>query len=109
MVLGGTPEGLAAAADAARACGVRKVRPLAVGGAFHTPLMAQAAGAFQEHVLALLARREAEGGEVEKAADAPDDASTAIGSSPARSKIRRYASKCCENAKSSPAWSTSKE
>ena len=43
VVVGGTPEGVAAAADAARAAGARKVLPLRVGGAFHTPLMAPAA------------------------------------------------------------------
>jgi [acyl-carrier-protein] S-malonyltransferase len=42
IVIGGTPEGLAAAVDAARALGVRKAMPLAVGGAFHTPLLAAA-------------------------------------------------------------------
>lgn len=43
IVVGGTTTGLAAVAAAARAAGVRKQRPLAVGGAFHTPLMAPAA------------------------------------------------------------------
>ena len=45
IVIGGTPDGLEAAVDAARAAGVRKVMPLNVGGAFHTPLMAYAADA----------------------------------------------------------------
>ena len=45
VVIGGTPEGLLAAVDAARADGVRKAMPLGVGGAFHTPLMAAAAEA----------------------------------------------------------------
>ena len=42
VVIGGTPEGLAAAVEAAREVGVRKAMPLAVGGAFHTPLLAPA-------------------------------------------------------------------
>jgi [acyl-carrier-protein] S-malonyltransferase len=45
VVIGGTPEGLLAAVEAARALGVRKAMPLGVGGAFHTPLMAGAAEA----------------------------------------------------------------
>lgn len=47
VVLGGTPAGLAAATDAARATRAGKVRPLDVGGAFHTPLMAPAAAALR--------------------------------------------------------------
>ena len=43
IVVGGTPEGLAAVAAAARASASGATRPLAVGGAFHTPLMAPAA------------------------------------------------------------------
>lgn len=43
VVIGGTPEALPAAVEAARALGVRKAMPLGVGGAFHTPLMAPAA------------------------------------------------------------------
>lgn len=39
VVIGGTPEGLDAAIEAARGLGVRKAMPLAVGGAFHTPLL----------------------------------------------------------------------
>ena len=39
VVLGGTPTGVEAAAERARRLGVRKVVPLKVGGAFHTPLM----------------------------------------------------------------------
>jgi [acyl-carrier-protein] S-malonyltransferase len=45
VVIGGTPEGLLAAVEAAKAIGVRKAMPLGVGGAFHTPLMAPAAEA----------------------------------------------------------------
>lgn len=47
IVIGGTPDGLLAAVDAARALGVRKAMPLGVGGAFHTPLMQPAADALQ--------------------------------------------------------------
>lgn len=45
VVLGGTPEGLEAAIAAAKDLGVRKAMPLAVGGAFHTPLLQPAADA----------------------------------------------------------------
>lgn len=47
IVIAGTPEGVAAAADRAATVGVRRVRPLGVGGAFHTPLMAPAAEALE--------------------------------------------------------------
>jgi [acyl-carrier-protein] S-malonyltransferase len=43
VVIAGTPEGLDAAAERARAAGVRRVMPLDVGHAFHTPLLAEAA------------------------------------------------------------------
>ncbi|HEX9683557.1 MAG TPA: ACP S-malonyltransferase [Acidimicrobiales bacterium] len=43
IVLGGTPEGVDAAAARASELGVRRVRRLEVNGAFHTPLMATAA------------------------------------------------------------------
>jgi [acyl-carrier-protein] S-malonyltransferase len=43
VVIAGTPEGLAAAADRAREAGVRRVMPLDVGHAFHTPLLDDAA------------------------------------------------------------------
>ena len=39
IVIAGTPEGLAAAIDQAKANGVKRAMPLNVGGAFHTPLM----------------------------------------------------------------------
>lgn len=45
VVLAGTSDGVDAAARRAAAIGVRRVRPLDVGGAFHTPLMAPAADA----------------------------------------------------------------
>ena len=47
VVIGGTPEGLLSAVDAAKSLGVRKAMPLGVGGAFHTPLMAPAADALR--------------------------------------------------------------
>lgn len=42
VVIAGTPEGLEAACERARAIGIRKVMALNVGGAFHTPLMDEA-------------------------------------------------------------------
>ena len=39
MVLAGTVDGLAAGVAAAKAAGAKTAKPLAVGGAFHTPLM----------------------------------------------------------------------
>jgi [acyl-carrier-protein] S-malonyltransferase len=42
IVIAGTPDGVAAAGDAARELGAKRVMPLAVGGAFHSPLMADA-------------------------------------------------------------------
>ncbi len=45
VVLAGTPAGLDAGVAAAKAAGARAARSLAVGGAFHTPLMAPAADA----------------------------------------------------------------
>ncbi|MGH9287975.1 MAG: ACP S-malonyltransferase [Acidimicrobiales bacterium] len=43
VVIAGSPEGLAAAGERARELGVRRVMPLDVGHAFHTPLLADAA------------------------------------------------------------------
>ena len=45
VVLAGTPAGLDAGIAAAKAAGARTAKPLAVGGAFHTPLMQPAADA----------------------------------------------------------------
>jgi [acyl-carrier-protein] S-malonyltransferase len=45
VVIGGTPSGVGAASARARELGVRRVIPLNVGGAFHTPLFAEAAEA----------------------------------------------------------------
>ncbi|MGH9190028.1 MAG: ACP S-malonyltransferase [Acidimicrobiales bacterium] len=46
VVVGGTAEGVQRSTDRARALGVRRVVPLNVGAAFHTPLMSDAAAAF---------------------------------------------------------------
>ena len=46
VVIGGTPAGLDAASAKAKEIGVKRVMPLNVGGAFHTPLMQPAATAF---------------------------------------------------------------
>jgi [acyl-carrier-protein] S-malonyltransferase len=43
IAVAGTPEGVAAATAAAKEHGVKRVMPLNVGGAFHTPLMQEAA------------------------------------------------------------------
>ena len=45
VVLAGTPDGLEAGVAAAKAAGARTAKRLAVGGAFHTPLMQPAADA----------------------------------------------------------------
>jgi [acyl-carrier-protein] S-malonyltransferase len=50
VVLAGTPEGVAAATEAAKLAGVKRVMPLAVDGAFHTPLMTAARDALAEHL-----------------------------------------------------------
>ncbi len=48
VVIAGTPEGVDAATQHAAALGVRKALPLAVGGAFHTPLMRSACAGLDE-------------------------------------------------------------
>lgn len=50
IVIAGTPEGLEQASEAARAAGIKKVVPLDVAAAFHTPLMDDAAIAFAEYL-----------------------------------------------------------
>ena len=42
IVVAGTPAGVEAAGEVARGLGAKRVMPLAVGGAFHSPLMAPA-------------------------------------------------------------------
>lgn len=49
VVIGGTPGGVEAAVARARQLGVRKAVPLDVDGAFHTPLMQEAADALFPH------------------------------------------------------------
>lgn len=53
VVLAGTPAGLDAGIEAAKAAGARTARPLAVGGAFHTPLMQPAADALRDDLAAV--------------------------------------------------------
>jgi [acyl-carrier-protein] S-malonyltransferase len=50
VVISGTIEGVAAAGEALKAAGARRVTPLNVSGAFHSPLLADAAGAFAVHL-----------------------------------------------------------
>ena len=50
VVLAGTPEGVAAASEAAKLAGVKRVMALAVDGAFHTPLMASASEALEAYL-----------------------------------------------------------
>jgi [acyl-carrier-protein] S-malonyltransferase len=53
VVLAGTPDGLETGIAAAKAAGARTAKPLAVGGAFHTPLMQPAADALVEDLAAV--------------------------------------------------------
>ena len=53
VVLAGTPEGVAAAGEAAKLAGVKKVMPLSVDGAFHTPLMDSARDALAAYLVAV--------------------------------------------------------
>ena len=48
VVVAGTHEGVASCSDRARLAGAKRVVPLQVGGAFHTPLMAPAQPALEE-------------------------------------------------------------
>jgi [acyl-carrier-protein] S-malonyltransferase len=48
IVISGSPEGVRAAGEAATAAGAKRVVPLAVAGAFHTPFMAGAAEALSQ-------------------------------------------------------------
>ena len=56
VVIAGTPDGLDAATERAKAAGVRRVMPLDVGHAFHTPLLSEAADDLR-HLLDTLAFR----------------------------------------------------
>ena len=53
VVVGGTEAGVSAATERARELGVRRVVPLNVAGAFHTPLMSEAADALRGDVAAV--------------------------------------------------------
>ena len=53
VVLAGTPAGLEDGVAAAKAAGARTAKPLAVGGAFHTPLMQPAADALGDDLRAV--------------------------------------------------------
>ena len=50
VVIGGTPDGVEAAGGRADDLGIRRVMKLAVGAAFHTPLMQPSADAFGPHL-----------------------------------------------------------
>jgi [acyl-carrier-protein] S-malonyltransferase len=52
IVVAGTSAGTEAAGEAAKALGAKRVIPLPVGGAFHSPLMASAAARLDEALLA---------------------------------------------------------
>jgi len=56
VVIAGTPEGLSAASDRAKEIGIKRVTPLNVGGAFHTPLMADATAGLVAEAAALSLR-----------------------------------------------------
>jgi [acyl-carrier-protein] S-malonyltransferase len=51
VVVAGTPEGVEAGIARAKELGVKRATPLKVGGAFHTPLMREAADALAREVL----------------------------------------------------------
>lgn len=53
IVLAGTPDGIEAVTAAARDAGIRRVIPLEVGGAFHTPLMNDARDGLIEELRAM--------------------------------------------------------
>ncbi len=57
VVLAGSPAGVADAGDAARVLGARKVAPLEVSGAFHTPFMAPARERLSDALAAIDLRR----------------------------------------------------
>jgi [acyl-carrier-protein] S-malonyltransferase len=59
VVIAGTPDGLAAGSERAKAVGIKRVTPLNVGGAFHTPLMADATTALVDETASLALSRPA--------------------------------------------------
>ena len=54
IVIAGTPSGIERATKAAAGLGIRRVMPLKVGGAFHTPLMEEAAAALGPILAAIM-------------------------------------------------------
>jgi [acyl-carrier-protein] S-malonyltransferase len=54
VVIAGTPDGLAAGSERAKEIGIKRVTPLNVGGAFHTPLMADATAGLAREVTTLV-------------------------------------------------------
>jgi [acyl-carrier-protein] S-malonyltransferase len=56
VVIAGTPEGLDAGSARAKEIGIKRVTPLNVGGAFHTPLMADATAGLVDEANALTLR-----------------------------------------------------
>lgn len=52
VVIAGSPEGVSRAADEAKALGAKKVMPLQVSGAFHTPFMAPARDRLRQAIAA---------------------------------------------------------
>ena len=65
VVIAGTPDGVAAGSARAKELGVKRVTPLNVGGAFHTPLMADATAGLAARGRRPRARRPAGAGGVE--------------------------------------------
>ena len=57
IVISGTHRGIERATEALTGCGARRVVPLKVAGAFHSPLMQSAADGFAEDVLSKAAFR----------------------------------------------------
>jgi [acyl-carrier-protein] S-malonyltransferase len=53
VVIAGTPDGVTAGAERAKEIGVKRVTPLNVGGAFHTPLMRDASDALPVELAAV--------------------------------------------------------
>lgn len=73
VVIAGTPEGVEQAGEIARELGARRVLPISVGGAFHTPLM----GAARDRLRKALAEVEWRDAEVPVAANVDGKAHTA--------------------------------
>ncbi len=65
VVIAGTPDGVDAASARAKELGVKRVTPLNVGGAFHTPLMRDAADALALELAAIALRTAVRAGRLE--------------------------------------------